>query len=168
VSYDSIHAAERGGHAGMMKKEESTAKAQKAWMDAKFWDEAKRGGGEVAETGAEEYFEKPLAFATEMRHFRDMSMLTLTPTAARGNLSELLRRALKGDDIGIVVDGKIVALRPVGVESMDYATREYGTTVTELEHFEKRTHGQIEKANKEGKLHDFTGDIEALLEGKSH
>jgi hypothetical protein len=46
-----------------------------------------------------------LASATEMRHFSEMSMLTLTPAAARGNLSELLRRALKGDDIGIVVDG---------------------------------------------------------------
>ena len=93
-----------------------------------------------------------------------MSMLTLTPTAARGNLSELLRRALNGDDIGIVVDGKIVALRPVAVESMDYATREYGATVAELDQFEQRTHDQIEKARKDGKLHDFTGDIEALFE----
>jgi antitoxin (DNA-binding transcriptional repressor) of toxin-antitoxin stability system len=96
-----------------------------------------------------------LAFATELRHLRGMCMFTLTPTAARGNLSELLRRALKGDDIGIVVDGKIVALRPVAVESMDYAMREYGATVTELEHFEKQTDGQIEKARKEGALHDF-------------
>jgi antitoxin (DNA-binding transcriptional repressor) of toxin-antitoxin stability system len=110
----------------------------------------------------------PLASATEMRHISAMSMLTLTPTAARGNLSELLRRALKGDDIGIVVDGKIVALRPVAVESMDYATREYGATVADLEQFEKRTHGQIEKARKEGKLPDFTGDIEALFKGESH
>jgi antitoxin (DNA-binding transcriptional repressor) of toxin-antitoxin stability system len=101
-----------------------------------------------------------------MRQISVMSMLTLTPTAARGNLSALLRRALKGDDIGIVVDGKIVALRPVGVESMDYATREYGTTAAELERFEERTHGKIEKARKQGKLHDFSGDIEALLEGK--
>ena len=99
-----------------------------------------------------------LAFATDMRHLAAMSMLTLTPTAARGNLSKLLRRALKGDDIGIVVDGKIVALRPVAVESTDYAMREYGATATELEQFEKRTHGQIEKARKKGKLHAFTGD----------
>ena len=97
-----------------------------------------------------------------------MSMLTLTPTAARGNLSELLRRALNGDDIGIVVDGKIVALRPVAVESMDYAAREYGATVAELGQFEQRTHGQIEKAREEGKLHDFTGDIEALFECEGH
>jgi antitoxin (DNA-binding transcriptional repressor) of toxin-antitoxin stability system len=98
-----------------------------------------------------------------MRHFSAMSMLTLTPTAARGNLSELLRRALKGDDIGIVVDGKIVALRPIAVKSMDYAAREYGATVAELEQFEKRTHGRIEKARKEGKLRDFSGDIDCLL-----
>ena len=103
-----------------------------------------------------------------MRHIPAMSMLTLTPTAARGNLSELLRRALKGDDIGIVVDGKIVALRPVAVESMDYATREYGATAMELNQFEQRAHGEIEKARKEGTLRDFTGDLEALLEGKGH
>ncbi len=94
-----------------------------------------------------------------------MDMLTLTPTAARGNLSSLLRRALKGDDIGIVVDGKIVALRPVSVESTDYALREYGVTAAQLDQFEKRTHGRIKKAAKEGKLRNFTGDIEALLEG---
>ena len=97
-----------------------------------------------------------------------MSMLTLTPTASRGNLSKLLRRALKGDDIEIVVDGKIVALRPVTVKSTEYATREYGATVAELNQFEQRTYGKIEKARKVGKLHDFTGDVEALLEGKSH
>lgn len=100
--------------------------------------------------------------------FFPMSMHTLTPTAARGNLSELLRRALNGDDIGIVVDGKIVALRPVSVESMDYAAREYGVTAQELDQFEQRTHGKIQKTRKAGKLRDFTGDIEALLEGKGH
>lgn len=102
-----------------------------------------------------------------MRHISDMSMLTLTPTAARGNLSQLLRRALKGDDIGIVVDGKIVALRPVGVESMDYAAREYGVTATELDQFELRTHAQIQKARDQGCLHDFTGDLDALVEGEN-
>ena len=110
----------------------------------------------------------PLKSATELRHFFTTSMLTLTPTAARGNLSDLLRRALKGDDFGIVVDGKIVALRPVAVESMDYATREYGATAMKLNQFEQRTHGEIEKARKKDKLHNFTGDIEALLEGEDH
>jgi antitoxin (DNA-binding transcriptional repressor) of toxin-antitoxin stability system len=115
-----------------------------------------------------ESHKKPLAYAAEMRHVSVMSMLTLTPTKARGNLSNLLRRALKGDDIGIVVDGKIVALRPVTVESTDYAMREYGATPTDLELFEHRIHGQIKTAKKAGKLHEFTGDIEALVAGKGH
>jgi antitoxin (DNA-binding transcriptional repressor) of toxin-antitoxin stability system len=93
-------------------------------------------------------------------------MITLTPTAARSNLSQLLRMALKGEDIGIVVDGKIVALRPVTVESTDYAQREYGVTGKELEAFEKRIHGRVKKARAEGKLRDFTGDLEALVARK--
>ena len=97
-----------------------------------------------------------------------MSMLTLTPTAARVNLSKLLRRAIKGDDIGIVVDGKIVALRPVTVEATDYAMREYGVTNADLERFEKRVHERVKKAGKAGKLHTFSGDIEALVGGKGH
>lgn len=95
-----------------------------------------------------------------------MSMTTLTPTSARANLSALLRRALRGDDIGIVVDGKIIALRPVTVESTDYATREYGVTPRELEAFEKRTHENAAKARKAGKLLAFSGDREALITGK--
>ena len=94
-----------------------------------------------------------------------MSMTTLTPTKARLNLSALLRRALKGDDIGIVVDGKVVALRPVTVESTDYAMREYGATPDELTSFEKSVHGKIQKDRKAGKLREFTGDIEALVKG---
>ncbi len=97
-----------------------------------------------------------------------MSMLTLTPTAARGNLSNLLRQALRGEEIGIVVDGKIVALRPVAVEAADYAAREYGATAAELERFEKRTHAKIRKARKEGKVREFTGNIEALVAGHGH
>jgi len=96
-----------------------------------------------------------------------MSMTTLTPTSARANLSKLLRRALKGDDIGIVLDGKIIALRPVTVESTDYAAREYGVTAAEAVRFEKEVHAKIEKDRKAGKLHDFAGDIEALVARKS-
>lgn len=108
-----------------------------------------------------------LAYSTDMRHICNMSMTTLTPTTARINLSALLRRALKGDDIGIVLDGKIIALRPVTVESTDYAAREYGATASELAAFEKRTHEKTAKDRKAGKLHEFTGDIEALVARKS-
>ena len=95
-----------------------------------------------------------------------MSMTTLTPTDARANLSSLLRRALKGDDIGILLDGKVIALRPVAVESMDYAEREYGVTREELDRFEKKVHAKIEKDRKTGKLHDFNENIEALVARK--
>jgi antitoxin (DNA-binding transcriptional repressor) of toxin-antitoxin stability system len=94
-----------------------------------------------------------------------MSMTTLTPAKARTDLPRLLRRALKGDDIGIVVDGRIVALRPVAVESTDYAAREYGLTPSEMSSVEEKLHGQIQKDRKTGKLRRFTGDIEALVAG---
>ncbi len=57
-----------------------------------------------------------LAIAPHMRHLRRMSMLAITPTAARGNLSKLPRRALKSEDIGIIVDAKTIAPRPVTVQ----------------------------------------------------
>jgi len=92
-----------------------------------------------------------------------MSMITMTPTKARINLSALLKRALKGDDIGILIDGKVVALRPVTVESTDYAAREYGVSPDELTRFEEKVHGKIQKDRKAGKLRNFNGDIESLL-----
>jgi antitoxin (DNA-binding transcriptional repressor) of toxin-antitoxin stability system len=99
-----------------------------------------------------------------MRHLPGtMSMTTLTPTDARLNLSRLLRRALRGEDIGIVVEGKIVALRPVSVESKDYAMREYGVTKAELKAFEKRTHEKTAKARKAGMLHE---SVESLMARK--
>ena len=45
-----------------------------------------------------------------------------------------------------MVDGKIVALRPVTVESTDYAMREYGVSPAELSRFEKTVHGKVQKA----------------------
>gem|GEM_PF-3839819 len=51
-------------------------------------------------------------------------------------------------DNGIVVEGKIVALRPVTVEPPGYALRNYGATKEELKNFEKRIHGKIEKNRK--------------------
>lgn len=90
-------------------------------------------------------------------------MTTLTPTRARSELPRLLRRALKGDDIGIVVEGRIVALRPVAVASLDYAEREYGVTAEEMKNIETKLHGQIQKERKAGKLREFTGDIESLV-----
>ena len=55
--------------------------------------------------------------------------------------------------------------RPVTVESTDYAMREYGATPAELSRFEKNVHGNVQKSRKEGKLREFSGDIEALIKG---
>ncbi len=90
-------------------------------------------------------------------------MLILTPTKARANLSSLLRRALNGDDIGIVVDGQIVALRPVAVEATDYAMREYGVTEAELTAFAKRVHEEIEQDRKAGKFTTTTATSKPSL-----
>ena len=44
-------------------------------------------------------------------------MKTLTITEGRGRLGYWLKKATQGEDIGFVVDGKVVALRPVEVHS---------------------------------------------------
>ena len=81
-------------------------------------------------------------------------MKTLTATKARQALGDLLSRALKGEDIGIVhgATGRIVALRPVEVYSEDYALMEYGLGNEELERSAKRVDAEIGKARKSGKL----------------
>ena len=88
-------------------------------------------------------------------------MVTLSPTEARVNLSSLLRRAAKGEDIGIVHNGKIIALRPVTVHSEDYALQEYGVTEAELDRLVRRTKQRIARHRKAGKMTIFSGDIEA-------
>jgi len=88
----------------------------------------------------------------------------MTATQARRNLSSVLQKALRGDDIGIVVRGKIVALRPVEVVSKDYAEREYGIKPAEMKRIAKKLHARAEKEVKAGRAKTFRGDIEALLE----
>jgi hypothetical protein len=44
-------------------------------------------------------------------------MKTLTITEGRGRLGYWLKMATLGEDVGFVFEGKIVALRPVGVTS---------------------------------------------------
>lgn len=88
-------------------------------------------------------------------------MTTLSPTQARTNLTSLLKRAAKGEDIGILHGDQIIALRPVTVHSDDYALREYGVTEQELDRFVKRTRQQIARDRKAGKMKTFSGDIEA-------
>jgi antitoxin (DNA-binding transcriptional repressor) of toxin-antitoxin stability system len=88
-------------------------------------------------------------------------MTTLSPTQARSNLSSLLKRAAKGEDIGILHGDQVIALRPVTVHSDDYALQEYGVTEVELDAFARRTKKRIARHRKTGKMTEFTGDIEA-------
>lgn len=88
-------------------------------------------------------------------------MTTLSPTQARVNLSSLLKRAAKGEDIGILHGAKVIALRPVTVHSDDYALQEYGVTEKELDRFVTRTNRQIARARKAGTVKRYSGDLEA-------
>jgi antitoxin (DNA-binding transcriptional repressor) of toxin-antitoxin stability system len=90
-------------------------------------------------------------------------MTTLTITKARANLSAILEKAKRGEDIGIVSGDQIVALRPVTISSDDYAWREYGVTPAELERFEKRMERKISADRKRGKIKRFSGNLEKDL-----
>jgi antitoxin (DNA-binding transcriptional repressor) of toxin-antitoxin stability system len=75
-------------------------------------------------------------------------MTTLSPTQARANLSSLLKRAAKGEDIGILHGDQVIALRPVTVSSDDYALQEYGVTEPKLDRFVKRMDKRIARARR--------------------
>ena len=84
-------------------------------------------------------------------------MKTLTITEGRGRLGYWLKQAMRGDDIGFVFDGKVVALRPVEVYSSDYALQEYGLSEREMAVAEKRIRGDIQSARADGGVTRFTG-----------
>ena len=92
-------------------------------------------------------------------------MITTTPTKARVNLSRLLKQALEGDDIGIVYDGQIIALRPVQVTSTDYVETEYGLSAEEWSRAAKNLHAKAQQNRKSGQARPFTGNIEDALKG---
>lgn len=75
-------------------------------------------------------------------------MRTTTITEARANLSSLLRRALAGEEIGIVCNGRIVALRPVGITATDYAFTEYGISGDEMRSIAANLHAKAKRAVK--------------------
>ena len=101
-----------------------------------------------------------LAFASLMRH-----MHTMTPTKARANLSALLQQAINGEEIGIVCNGRIVALRPVEVTAADYARMEYGIAEDEISTIASALHAKAKKAIQSGKARTFNGNIEDAIRG---
>jgi antitoxin (DNA-binding transcriptional repressor) of toxin-antitoxin stability system len=86
-------------------------------------------------------------------------MKTLAVTAARQKLGHWLKRALAGEDIGIVMDGQVVGLRPVNVISSDYALQEYGVSEAQLERAADRVEREVASARKAGKLVRFEGKL---------
>jgi len=86
-------------------------------------------------------------------------MKTLTVTAARQNLGAWLKRTLNGEDIGVMIDGSIVAFRPVKVYSEDYAEHEYGVTGEQLDRFAARMNKELAVERKAGRLKPFTGKL---------
>ena len=84
-------------------------------------------------------------------------MKTLTITEGRGRLGYWLKKATEGQDIAFVVEGKIVALRPVEVTSADYALQEYGLTSREMEIAERRIASDLKASKSRGELTEFTG-----------
>ena len=92
-------------------------------------------------------------------------MTTLSPTKARANLTHWLKRAVAGEDIGILCGDKVVALRAVRVfsEDSDYAKREYGVTHAELKAFVKRADAELKQDRRAGRVTKYKGDFRAAI-----
>ncbi len=86
-------------------------------------------------------------------------MQTLTLTQERQNLTRFVRKAIKGEDVGLVCDGRIVAFRLVEVHSSDYCLQEYGVTLDAIQRVVKSIDDETEKARAAGKVRVFTGKL---------
>ena len=86
-------------------------------------------------------------------------MKTLSITEGRQNLGAWLKRALRGEDVGFLVDGRVVALRPVEVHSDDYVLREYGVTEKQAERAYQAVKADLRKARASRQTRPFTGTV---------
>jgi len=86
-------------------------------------------------------------------------MKTLTVTAARQNLGSWLKKTLQGEDIGVMIDGAIVAFRPVKVYAEDYAAHEYGVTPDALDDFVQKANQELDSDRKARRLKPFAGKL---------
>ena len=86
-------------------------------------------------------------------------MKTLSVTEGRQNLGTWLKRALHGEDVGFVVDGRVVALRPVEVDSTDYVLQEYGATEQQADRAYRAVRAEVRAARKAGQSKPFTGKL---------
>jgi len=79
-------------------------------------------------------------------------MQTITVTAARAQLGHWLARAVRGEEIGVIVGAQIIALRPVPIQAADYMETEYGLTREEASHAAARLKAETQKAKAKGEL----------------
>jgi len=92
-------------------------------------------------------------------------MKTLTITDAKKNLGRWLDAAARGQNIGIICGGNIIALRKVEVESTDYAQREYGATEEQIAALEEATEKRYRRLKRSGKLVTVTTEqLRKILE----
>jgi antitoxin (DNA-binding transcriptional repressor) of toxin-antitoxin stability system len=89
-------------------------------------------------------------------------MKTLTVTSARQNLGHWLKRAARGEEIGVVVGADVVAFRLVPVTAADYANSEYGLTAEEADRAEKRITRSVARERGAGTIKEFSGDWRQL------
>lgn len=86
-------------------------------------------------------------------------MKTLSVTEGRQNLGAWLKRALQGEDVGFLVEGRVVALRPVNVESNDYVLQEYGVGGRRAQRALKAVKADVKTARAAGHSKTFTGKL---------
>ena len=86
-------------------------------------------------------------------------MKTLSVTEGRQNLGAWLKRALQGEDVGILVEGRVVALRPVKIHSDDYVLQEYGASEKQAERACQAVKTDVRRARKSGQTKPFTGKL---------
>jgi antitoxin (DNA-binding transcriptional repressor) of toxin-antitoxin stability system len=79
-------------------------------------------------------------------------MQTITITAARAKLGHWLARAVRGEEIGVVVGAKVVALRPVPIQAADYLETEYGLSTEEADRAIARIKAETRQAKAAGEL----------------
>jgi antitoxin (DNA-binding transcriptional repressor) of toxin-antitoxin stability system len=72
-------------------------------------------------------------------------MKTLTVTAARQKLGYWLKRAGRGEEIGVVFGDSIFALRKVPIQAADYMETEYELTKEEADHAAARILGDARR-----------------------
>jgi len=96
--------------------------------------------------------------AVALRVLHNERMKTLTITEGRGRLGYWLKKAVQGEDIGFMVEGKVVALRPVAILSADYALQEYGLSRSEMAAAERKISRNLRSARARGETTRFTGD----------